>query len=75
VLLAGIVFVNLLVLRLNLQLDKANQQVAKLHAENANYLSGISSASASQQIQAQAAHRDGLVPSDPSTTVFIHLGR
>jgi cell division protein FtsL len=73
-LLAGVVFVNVAVLRLNLQLDKTNQQFAKLDSANHNLQSQLSSASASPRIQAAAAKADGLVQSDPSTITFIRLG-
>jgi len=75
VLLAGVVFVNVGVLRLNLQLDRANQQRAKLRAENAALQSELSSRLASPRIQALARHQDGLVPADPSTIGYINLGR
>ena len=75
VLLAGVVFVNVGVLRLNLQLDRANQQRAKLRAENAALQSELSSRLASPRIQALARHEDGLVPADPSTIGYIDLGR
>jgi cell division protein FtsL len=75
VLLAGVVFVNVGVLRLNLQLDRANQQRTKLRAENAALQSELSSRLASPRIQALARHQDGLVPADPSTIGYIDLGR
>jgi cell division protein FtsL len=75
VLLAGVVFVNVAVLRLNLQLDKANQQRSNLRAENASLQSELSSKLASPRIQALARHQDGLVPADPSTIGYIDLGR
>jgi cell division protein FtsL len=75
VLLAGVVFVNVAVLRLNLQLDQANQQRSKLRAENAALQSELSSRLASPRIQALARHQDGLVPADPSTIGYIDLGR
>ena len=75
VLLAGVVFVNVGVLRLNLQLDRANQQRAKLRAENAALQSELSSRLASPRIQSLARNKDGLVPADPSTIGYINLGR
>jgi cell division protein FtsL len=75
VLLAGVVFVNVAVLRLNLQLDKANQQRSNLNAQNAALQSELSSELASPRIQAIARHHDGLVPADPSTIGYIDLGR
>jgi hypothetical protein len=73
VLLAGVVFVNLAVLRLNLALDKATQERAQLHASTAQLQSQLSAALASPRIQAQARRQDGLVPADPSTIGYINL--
>jgi cell division protein FtsB len=75
VLLAGVVSVNLAVLRLNLKLDKATQERTNLRAENASLQSALSAALASPRIQAQARHEDGLVPADPSTIRYVDLGR
>jgi hypothetical protein len=75
VLLAGVVFVNLAVLRLNLDLDKANQDRTNLRASNASLQSQLSAALASPRIQAQARREDGLVPADPSTIGYVNLGR
>jgi hypothetical protein len=64
VLLAGVVFVNLGVLRLNLAVDRATQERSKLRGENAALQSQLSAALASPRIQAQARSRDGLVPAE-----------
>jgi hypothetical protein len=74
-LLAGVVFVNVLVLRLNLELDRATQQQSRLHAENAALQSQLSSQLASPRIQALARNKDGLVEADPSTIGYVNLGR
>src|SRR6476469_1706611 len=55
ILLAGVVFVNVAVLRLNLALDGATADRVKLHAENAALQSELSSELASPRIQSQAA--------------------
>ena len=73
VLLAGVVFVNLAVLRLNLALDHATQQQSQLRATNHALQSQLSAALASPQIQAQARRVDGLVAADPSTIGYITL--
>ena len=73
VLLAGVVFVNLAVLRLNLRLDAANQERSALRAENAALQSQLSAALASPRIQALAHRKDGLVQADPSTIGYIDL--
>ena len=75
ILLAGVVFVNVAVLRLNISLDSANSQRAKLRAENAALQSQLSSALASPRIQARARREFGLVPADPSTIGYVDLSR
>ena len=75
VLLAGVVFVNLAVLRLNLSLDHATQERTNLRATNASLQSELSAALASPRIQAQARRQDGLAPADPSTIGYVNLGR
>ena len=74
-LLAGVVFVNLAVLRLNLRLDSATQERTKLRAENAALSSQLSSALASPRIQTLAHQQDGLAQADPSTIGYIDLSR
>ena len=74
VLLAGVVFVNVAVLRLNLSLDKATQQRTNLHAQNAALYSELSSKLASPRIQSIARHQDGLVDADPATIGYVNLG-
>jgi hypothetical protein len=74
VLLAGVVFVNVAVLQLNLQLDKATQTRAQLQAADATLASRLSSELASPLIQKQA-QQDGLVQVDPSTIGYINLGK
>ena len=73
VLLAGVVFVNLAVLRLNLAVDNATQERTKLRASNAQLQSELSSALASPRIQAQARREDGLAPADPSTIGYVNI--
>jgi cell division protein FtsL len=73
IVLAGVVFVNLAVLRLNLQLDSATQQRTKLRAENATLASELSRAQASPRIQSLARQHDGLVDAGPA--VYIDLSR
>ena len=74
VLLAGVVFVNVAVLRLNLELDKATHARAELQAADATLASQLSSELASPRIQKQA-QKDGLVQVDPSTIGYINLGK
>lgn len=72
ILLAGVVFVNVAVLRLNINLDSANQQRVKLRAENAALQSQLASALGEQRIQARSHGRDSLVPSTP---VYLNLAK
>ena len=73
-LLTGVVFVNLAVLRLNLRLNQATQSRAQLDAQYAALESQLSSVEASGRIQQLAKTRDGLVQADPSTIGYINLG-
>jgi cell division protein FtsL len=73
-LLGGVVFVNLAVLRLNLRLDKATQEQTSLKAGNAALEQQLSSALGTPRIQALAA-KQGLVQADPSTIQYINLGK
>jgi hypothetical protein len=75
VLLGGVVFINLAVLRLNLRLERATQTRAQLRAQDAALESTLSSALASGRIQQLAQDRDGLVQADPSSIGYITLGR
>jgi cell division protein FtsL len=75
ILLAGVVFVNVAVLQLNLRLDSANSERTKLHAENAALSSQLSSELASGQIQSRASKELGLVYADPSQYGYVNLGR
>ena len=73
IVLAGVVFVNLAVLRLNLELDSATTERSKLRAENATLASQLSRSLASPRIQSTARREDGLVDAGPA--VYIDLSR
>jgi cell division protein FtsL len=73
-LLAGIVALNVAVLRLNVQLDRLSRERADLRAENRALQSQLSTAASSQRIQRLAAKRLGLRPADPDSTVYVDLG-
>lgn len=75
VLLAGVVALNLAVLRLNVRLDNVAQERSKLRAANEALASQLSSAEASPRIQGLARRQLGLVPADPAATTYIDLGR
>jgi hypothetical protein len=72
VLLAGIVALNVAVLRLNIRLDHMNNQSQQLQAQNAALGAQLSGAVSSPRIQALAkAH--GFVPADPTTIGYVDL--
>jgi cell division protein FtsL len=75
VLLAGIVAINVAVLRLNVKLDRLNTDRDRLRAENAAIASQLSSAASSPRIQNLARSRFQLVPADPATTTYVDLSR
>jgi cell division protein FtsB len=73
VLLAGVVAVNVAVLRLNMKLDRASQQRVELEADVAGLQSALSTAAANAQISKQGQRRLGLVQSDPAKTTYVQL--
>jgi len=72
VLLTGVVALNVVVLRLNVRLDRAGRDRANLRAENALLQAQVSSAAASIRIQTLAKAR-GFVPAKETT--YVQLGR
>ncbi len=71
ILLAGVVFVNLAVLRLNLRLNQATQARVRLEAQYAALESRLSAAEASGRIQ-RLATRAGL---EQATSIgYVNLG-
>lgn len=72
-LLAGVVAVNVLVLRLNVELDDLRRTRAELKAEIATSRAQLSSASSNARIESEAASRLGLVPADPGATTYLEL--
>jgi cell division protein FtsL len=72
-LLAGVVAVNVAVLRLTMRLDRTNQQRTDLQADIARLQAEISSVSASVRIQQQAQAKLGVVQADPSTTTYVTI--
>ena len=75
VLLAGVVAVNVAVLRRNLELDELTRRRAALRAENAALATRLASAAAAARIERLARERLGLVPADPLQTTYVDLGR
>lgn len=74
-LLAGVVAVNVAVLRLNLQLDQVERDRAELKADIAGLRSEISTASATARIERLATTELGLEQADPETTIYVQLRR
>jgi cell division protein FtsL len=74
-LLAGVVAVNVAVLRLNLQLDDAGRERTELKTDIAELRSEISSAAATTRIERLAEGELGLVEVDPEDTTYIQLGK
>ena len=74
-LLAGVVAVNVAVLRLNLQLDEAGRERTELKTDIAGLRSEISSAAATTRIERLAEGELGLVEVPPEETTYIELGR
>ena len=72
VLLAGVVAVNVAVLRANVGVTNLDKQELQLQAENAALASQVSSAGASLKIES-SAHRLGLVPASDADTSYIDL--
>jgi cell division protein FtsL len=72
-LLAGVVAVNVAVLRLNLQLDEAGREQTELKTDIARLRSEISSAAATTRIERLAEGELGLVEVEPEDTTYIQL--
>ncbi len=75
VLLAGVVAVNVAVLRLNLQLDETGRERTELKTDIARLRSEISSAAATTRIERLAEGELGLVEVEPEDTTYIQLGK
>ena len=75
ILLAGVVFVNVAVLQLNLSLDRANSDRSKLLAQNAALQTQYSQVVSSPRIEAAATKQLGLVYQDPSLYGHLDLAK
>ena len=75
VMLAGVVFLNVAVLRLNLSMDELARQKTQLRAENAALASQVSSAADSLRIEAQARRQLGLEPAAPEQITYLDLAK
>jgi cell division protein FtsL len=72
-LLAGVVALNVAVLRLNVQLDELAREKQELRAGNNELASRLAGVEASGRIQALARKQLGLVPAEPDQTTYITL--
>ena len=72
-LLAGVVAMNVAVLRLNMKLDHLGRERADLRAENAALSVQLSSAASAPRIQGLAAKQLGLVQASPDETSYVKL--
>jgi len=72
-LLAGVVAINVLALRLNVELDELRRTRAELKAEIATTRAQLSSASANERIVHDAMTKLGLVEHDPNQTTNLDL--
>jgi cell division protein FtsL len=73
VLLAGVVALNVAVLRLNMQLDRLARERADLRAQNAALSVQLSSQASAPRIQSLAAKRLGYVQATPDQTSYVTL--
>jgi cell division protein FtsL len=74
VLLAGVVAINVAVLRVNMRLNDLNQEQLQLQAQNQSLASNVSSAASSLRIE-QIAQRLGLRPASAADTSYLNLGQ
>ena len=72
-LLAGVVFLNVAVLRLNIRLDKLGTERTQLQSDNATLASRLSSGLAAGRIQAQARKDLHVIPASAAETTFLDL--
>jgi cell division protein FtsL len=72
-LLAGVVAMNVAVLRLNMKLDQLGRDRVNLRAQNAALSVQLSSAASAPRIQRLAAKRLGLVQATPDQTSYVTL--
>ena len=75
ILLTGVVFVSVSVLRLNLALDGANGQRTQLQSDIASLQAQLATELASPRIQANAEKELGVSPVDLSTVRYVNLGK
>jgi cell division protein FtsL len=75
VLLAGVVAMNVAVLRLNVTLDRLGRERAQLRADTAALQSQLSSAAATGRIESMAIKQLGYAPATPDQTTYVQLAK
>jgi cell division protein FtsL len=75
VLLAGVVALNVAVLRLNVTLDRLGRERGQLRSDTAALQSQLSSAAATGRIESTAIKRLGYAPATPDQTTYVQLGK
>jgi cell division protein FtsL len=73
--LAGVVALNVAVLRLNVRFEELGRERAQLRAENAELACQIATRASSARIQTIARERLGLVPAAPDQWTYLDLRR
>ena len=73
--LAGVVALNVAVLRLNVRFEELGRERSQLKAENAELSSQIGTRAASVRIQTIARDRLGLLPATPDQWTYLDLRR
>jgi hypothetical protein len=74
-LLAGVVALNVTVLRLNLRFDGLGEERAQLRAENAELASRLAARSSSTRTSSLARRALGVTAADHATTTYLDLGK
>jgi hypothetical protein len=72
-LLAGVVALNVAVLRLSIQLDGLAREKQELRAGNNELASRLAGVEASGRVQTLARNQLGLVPAEPDQTTYVTL--
>jgi cell division protein FtsL len=73
IVLAGVVALNVAVLRANLRIDELSQKRTELRARNAMLESRLATAAATARIEQSAARDLGLRPADPARTFYVPM--
>lgn len=73
--LAGVVALNVAVLRTNIRIDELGQERARLRAENAALESKLATRASTPRIEVEAARELGFRPAEPEQKIHVDLGR